>query len=156
MHTIKIKFVFKKQRNEERNRGILGMRRMPIRLRGRMLWGYWTLNAVREMGSSWFFKAEGRHASLSIFIKHSIHKRSEPTQEHRGLWVFSYPHQDFYLSSTGNLLCLQLFCFHVGSQKHHVMSLTAWWLSWGSDGKRIQRHQRQQCNPRNENELANI
>ena len=31
------------------------------------------------VGSSWFLKAEGRHAGLSIFIKHGIHKgESQP------------------------------------------------------------------------------
>lgn len=127
MHTIKIKFVLKKKGgNEERKReGILGMRRMPLRLRGRMVWGYWTLSAV--VGSSWFLKAEGRHAGLSIFIKHGIHKGESQPRNTGAFGYFPTHIKIFYLSSTGESTLLTAFLISWWESKtSYLMSLTAW------------------------------
>ena len=95
MHTIKNQ-IFIKKKKKGMKKGTewvyLGMRRMPLRLQGRMLWGYRTLNAV--VGSSWFLKAKGWHAGLSIFIKHGIHKGVSQPRNTGGFGCFP-THLDF-------------------------------------------------------------
>ena len=157
MHTIKNQiFIKKKKRNEERNRvGIFRNEKNALKTMGQ--------DALRISNSECCgrFQLVLKGKGMTCRLKH-LHQtwhsqRSEPTQEHWGVWVFSYPPRFFICPALGNLLCFQLFWFRDGSQQHHTWCC---WLPdcpWGSDGKRTEETpETQQCNPRNVNELANI
>lgn len=95
MHTIKIKFVLKKKGGEWRKeeRGYIRNEKNALKTTGQD--GLRILNS--ECCGRFQLVLKGR--GTTCWFKH-LHQtwhsqRREPTQEHRGLWVFSYPHQDF-------------------------------------------------------------